>query len=126
MRFMIAAAIVLLAQGLPVTRLAGGVPAPAAEQAGQPPAPSTAPRPAPQGLPVTQLDPGSAAATLDSPRRLTLTFSEPRAIQEVLRLLVAGTPFSLAIDADVAGTFRGDLKQLTLREALTTLLTPLG
>lgn len=126
MRLLIVAAIALFAQGLPVTRLAGGGSAPAAEQAGQPPAAPAAPRPAPQGLPVTLLDPGAAAATLDSPRRLTLTFAEPRAIQEVLRLLVAGTPFSLAIDADVSGTFRGELKQLTLREALATLLTPLG
>ena len=47
-------------------------------------------------------------------------------IGEVLRLLVEGTPFSLAIDPDATGTFRGELKRLTLREALTTLLTPLG
>src|SRR5260221_5026721 len=119
MRSLCAAALILLVQEMPVTRLAGDV-------SGQG-APSSQPAPPPRpGMPVTRLDPGEAAATLDSPRRLSLTFSEPRPIQEVIRLLVAGTAFSVALDPDVTGTFRGDLKQLTLREALTTLLAPLG
>src|SRR5262249_16738630 len=42
------------------------------------------------------------------------------------RLLVAGTPFSIAVDRDVDGAFRGELKQLTLRDALAALLDPLG
>lgn len=75
-------------------------------------------------LPVAQIDPRQV--TLDSARRLTLTFAEPRPIDEVLALLTAGTPFSVAIDADVTGMFRGELKQLTLRDALSTLLAPLG
>lgn len=75
-------------------------------------------------LPVTQLDPREV--TLDSTRRLTLTFAEPQPIRGVLDLLVQGTPFSLAVDSAVTGQFTGELKQLTLREALTTLLAPLG
>lgn len=75
-------------------------------------------------LPATQLDQG--IVSLDSPRRLTLTFAEPRPIHEVLDLLVRGTPFSLAVDPNAQGLFTGDLKQLTLRDALTTLLSPLG
>ena len=75
-------------------------------------------------MPVTELD--QRDTTLDSPRRLTLTFAEPQAIEEVLQLLVMGTPYSLAIDNDVKGSFRGELKQLSLREALTALLAPLG
>jgi len=75
-------------------------------------------------MPVTEID--QRETTLDSPRRLTLTFAEPQPIEEALQLLVMGTPFSLAIDADVKGSFRGELKQLTLREALTALLAPLG
>lgn len=85
---------------------------------GQPPQ-----RPLPP-LPVTQLD--QREVTLDSTRRLTLTFAEPCPIHEVLDLLVEGTPFSLAVDSNVSGLFTGELKQLTLREALTTLLSPLG
>jgi MSHA biogenesis protein MshL len=110
-------------QDMPVTRLAGG--RGQTPSGGQPPAaPVQAPPRQLPPLPVTQLD--QRDITLDSPRRLTLTFAEPRPIEEVLQLLVMGTPFSLAIDPDVKGSFRGELKQLTLREALTTLLTPLG
>src|SRR5262245_13546927 len=118
MRALASVALVLLAQALPVTRLAGGV----AEQV--PSTPPASPRP-PSGMPVTQLDPG-AATTLDSPRRMSLSFGEPRPIQEVLQLLVQGTPFSLAMDPDADGSFRGELKQLTLRQALWVLLDPLG
>jgi len=131
LRALVAASALLIlsrVQQGPVTHLAGDRP-----RAGEPQAvPQQPPRPAAPGggqlppLPVTQIDPGAAAATLDSPRRLTLSFSEPRPIDEVLRLLTSGTRFSVAIDADVAGSFRGELKDLTLREALTTLLTPLG
>ena len=119
MRALLSMALLLLAQALPVTRLAGGV----SEQV--PAAPQAPARP-PSGMPVTQLDPGAAATTLDSPRRMSLRFAEPRPILEVLQLLVQGTPFSLSIDPDADGSFRGELKQLTLRQALWTLLDPLG
>ena len=128
LRYLLAAAIVLSArvwaQDMPVTRLAGGGPAPAVSQA-----PAAPPRPAGTQLPplpVTQIDQRDAAASLDAQRGLSLSFADPMPIGEVLRLLVEGTPFSLAIDSDATGTFRGELKRLTLREALTTLLTPLG
>jgi type II secretory pathway component GspD/PulD (secretin) len=123
------AAMLILAQSreMPVVRLAGpeGPQVPAQQ-------PSAPPRSVPQGgpplspVPATQIDTTAAAAALDAPRNLTLTFVEPRPIDEVLRLIVSGTPFSLAIDSDVSGAFRGELRDLTLREALTTLLTPLG
>jgi type II secretory pathway component HofQ len=101
-------------QALPVVRLADGQSAPV-----------TASRPAAlPAIPATQI--GGRDAALDSPRRLTLSFLEPRPIDEVLKLLTAGTPFSVAVDADAGGSFRGQLKQLTLRDALTTLLAPLG
>jgi MSHA biogenesis protein MshL len=103
-RWMIAAAVLGVLQ-MPVTRVTEGQLRP---------------------LPVTQLDPGAAAAALDSPRRVTLSFVEPRPIDEVLHLLVTGTPFSLAVDPDVGGSFRGELRDLSLRDALTTLLAPLG
>ena len=115
-----------LAQDMPVARLAGGAPAPVASQAQAPAAPA---RPAGSQLPplpATQIDQRDAAASLDAQRGLSLSFAEPMPIGEVLRLLVEGTPFSLAIDPDATGTFRGELKRLTLREALTTLLAPLG
>jgi MSHA biogenesis protein MshL len=123
-----AAAIVVSAcawvQDMPVTRLAGGATAPVVSQApGVPARPSGSQLPP---LPATQIDQRDAAASLDAQRGLSLSFLEPMPIGEVLRLLVEGTPFSLAVDPDATGTFRGELKRLTLREALTTLLTPLG
>jgi type II secretory pathway component GspD/PulD (secretin) len=124
LRVLFAAALaspVVGAQDLPVSALAGGVRAQA--PLGQParPLPPVGQLPP---LPVTQLD--SRDVSLDSPRRLTLAFAEPRPIDEVLALLTAGTRFSVAIDADATGAFRGELKQLTLREALATILAPLG
>jgi MSHA biogenesis protein MshL len=128
LRYLLAAAFVLLAragaQDMPVTRLAGGAPAPGTAQA-----PAAPVRPAGSQLPplaVTQIDQRDAAASLDAQRGLSLSFAEPMPIGDVLRLLVEGTPFSLAVDPEATGTFRGELKRLTLREALTTLLTPLG
>jgi type II secretory pathway component GspD/PulD (secretin) len=110
-----AAAWLALAQGMPVARLAG-------EAGGQ--AVPAVPGPQTPGLPVTRIDPGGAA--LDSPRRLSLAFAEPQPIHDVLTLLLDGTPFSVVIDAGVEGTFRGELKQLTLRDALAAILDPLG
>ncbi len=128
LRHLLAAAIILSvrvwAQDMPVTRLASGAPGRAVSQtAAAPQRPATAQLPP---LPVSQIDQRDAAASLDAQRGLSLSFLEPMPIGEVLRLLVEGTPFSLAVDPDATGTFRGELKRLTLREALTTLLTPLG
>jgi hypothetical protein len=128
LRYLFAAAIVLSlqvwGQGMPVTRLAGGGPGPSVSQA-----PAAPPRPAGSQLPplpATQIDPRDAASSLDRQSGLTLSFDEPMVIGEVLRLLVEGTQYSLSIDEDATGTFRGQLKRLSLREALSTLLTPLG
>src|SRR5579862_9473296 len=97
------AAMLLVQREMPVVRLAG---APGSDvrqtpaQPSQPPPtqPASPSQPLPP-RPVTQVD---AAAEFDAPRHLTLTFLEPRPIDEVLHLLVTGTPFSLAIDSDVS------------------------
>jgi hypothetical protein len=115
-RVLVAAAILLLpvpGQDLPVVRLSEGEPDQTRQR-----------RPGLPPLTATQID--ARDTTLDSPRRLTLSFAEARPIDEVLRLLTAGTRFSVAMDADAGGSFRGELKQLTLREALTAMLAPLG
>jgi type II secretory pathway component HofQ len=128
LRHSLAVAIVLSvrvwAQDMLVTRLAGGAPGPAGSQTPAAPPRQTGAQLPP--LPASQIDQRDAAASLDAQRGLSLSFLEPMPIGEVLRLLVEGTPFSLAVDPDATGTFRGELKRLTLREALTTLLTPLG
>ena len=47
-------------------------------------------------------------------------------IADLLLLLVNGTPFSLVTDNDIGGTFTGDLKELTMRQALEAVLFPRG
>src|SRR6266851_8987786 len=110
LRNLLAAALLLSApawpQDMPVTRLAGGGAASAVSL------PPTAP-PRRAGaqlppLPVTQIDQRDAAASLDTQRGLSLSFLEPMPIGEVLQLLVEGTPFSLAVDPDATGAFRGE------------------
>jgi type II secretory pathway component GspD/PulD (secretin) len=73
---------------------------------------------------VTQLD--ERTASLDGPRRVSVTFSQPLPITEVLTLLTRGTPFSVVAEASVTGTFIGELKDLTMRQALEAVLFPEG
>ena len=76
-------------------------------------------------LPLTQLDERSPAAELDN-RVFTLTFAQPVPLRELLLLLVRGTSLSLVPDPGVGGTFIGELKNVTVRQALTLILQPLG
>lgn len=109
---------------LPVTRLQGAGPA---SGVFTPPAPQPGPGPEPlsPGLPVTQLA-DRAAADLDGPRRIALSLARPMPLRDMLLLLVNGTPFSLVTDESVEGTFVGDLKNLTMRQALEAVLFPQG
>jgi MSHA biogenesis protein MshL len=77
-------------------------------------------------LPVTHLDDRAAAAALDGPRRIALSLARPLPLRDMLLLLVNGTPFSIVTDEAVEGTFIGDLKDLTMREALEAVLFPRG
>ncbi len=76
-------------------------------------------------LPLTQLDERALAADLDN-RALTLTFAQPVPIQDLLLLLVRGTSLSIVPDPTIEGTFIGQLKKVTVRQALTLILPPLG
>ena len=77
-------------------------------------------------LPVTELDDRLRTADLDGPRRISLTISRPMPLPDLLLLLVNGTPLSLVNDEAVDGTFVGDLKDLTMRQALEAVLFPRG
>src|SRR5262245_2718187 len=81
-------------------------------------------RPLPQ-LPLTQLDERTASAELDN-RTFSLSFAQPAAIKDALVLLVRGTTLSIAPDPAIAGTFTGELKNVTVRQALELMLPPLG
>jgi type II secretory pathway component GspD/PulD (secretin) len=86
--------------------------------------PPTTSRPLPAML-LTQLDERAASAELDN-RTFSLTFVQPQPIKEALLLVVRGTSLSLASDPEVGGTFSGDLKNVTVRQALDAMLPPLG
>jgi len=77
-------------------------------------------------LAVTQLDERQAANDLDSARPISLTLSDPTPITDLLLVLVRDTRLSVVPDPDVEGMFRGDLKDVTLRQALEMILQPHG
>lgn len=77
-------------------------------------------------LVVTQLDERRQGSDLDSTRPVTITLSDPTPIADLLLMLVRDTRLSVVADPDVQGTFRGDLKDVTLRQALDMILQPHG
>jgi len=87
----------------------------------QPPAP---PRPL-QTLPLTQLDDRAASPELDD-RVFSVSFAQPQPIQDALLLVMRGTNLSVAPAPGVAGVFTGELKNVTVRQALDIMLPPLG
>jgi type II secretory pathway component HofQ len=76
-------------------------------------------------LPLTQLDERGPAADLDN-RTFTLTFAQPVPVKDLLLLLVRGTNLSLIPDPSIDGSFIGELKNVTVRQALDSILPPLG
>jgi type II secretory pathway component GspD/PulD (secretin) len=76
-------------------------------------------------LPLTQLDERAPAADLDN-RTFSLTFAQPVPVRDLLLLLVRGTSLSVVPDPGIGGTFIGELKNVTIRRALTLILQPLG
>jgi type II secretory pathway component HofQ len=95
----------------------------AAQTPAQPPRPAGAA--VPPALPLTQLDDRALSADLDN-RTFSLTFSQPVAVQDVLLLLVRGTSLSIVPDPSLTGMFIGDLKNVTVRQALGLILQPFG
>jgi type II secretory pathway component GspD/PulD (secretin) len=88
----------------------------------QPPSQRPAPMPT---LPLTQLDERAPSGDLDN-RAFTLTFAQPVPVKDLLLLLVRGTSLSVVPDPAIAGTFIGELKNVTVRQALGLILRPLG
>jgi len=83
-------------------------------------------RPAPMPpLPLTQLDERVLAGELDN-RTFSLTFAQPVPVKDLLLLLVRGTNLSVVPDPAISGAFIGELKNVTVRQALGLILRPLG
>ena len=76
-------------------------------------------------LPLTQLDERGPSADLDN-RTFSLTFAQPVPVRDLLLLLVRGTNLSLIPDPAITGAFIGELKNVTVRRALDSILPPFG
>jgi hypothetical protein len=76
-------------------------------------------------LPLTQLDERGLASDLDN-RAFSLTFAQPVPIKDLLLLLVRGTNIGMIPDPAIGGSFIGELKNVTVRQALGLILPPLG
>jgi MSHA biogenesis protein MshL len=76
-------------------------------------------------LPITQLDVRRVDRDLDG-QRLSVSFSVRTPIHDVLLLLVRDTRLSVIPDPSLDQSFIGDLKNVTVREALDLILEPLG
>jgi MSHA biogenesis protein MshL len=76
-------------------------------------------------LPLTQLEERGLSADLDS-RAVGLAFAQPVPINDLLLLLVRGTGLSVLPEATTTGSFIGELKNVSVRQALGLILRPLG
>jgi type II secretory pathway component GspD/PulD (secretin) len=76
-------------------------------------------------LPLTQLDERTSSPDLDN-RTVTLTVAQPLAVQDLLMQIVRGTSLSIVAEPNIGGTFIGELKNVTVRQALDLTLPPLG
>src|SRR5687767_2830948 len=77
-------------------------------------------------LAVTQLDERPQGSDLDSARTVNVTIPEPTPITDLLLMIVRDTRLSVVPDPDVQGTFKGELKDVTLRQAVEMILQPYG
>ena len=76
-------------------------------------------------VPITQLDLKQRHPELDG-RRISLRPVRPTPIRDILPVLVRGTRISVIADPSVTQTFLGELKNVTIREALDVILEPAG
>jgi MSHA biogenesis protein MshL len=75
-------------------------------------------------LPVMRLDGRAVPSVLDG-ERLSLSFAEPVPVRDILLTLVRDTPLSVIPAPALDQVFIGELKNVTLREALDLMLEPL-
>jgi MSHA biogenesis protein MshL len=104
-------------RGVPVMLPAGTQPPPRPGAAQQVP-PSLPP------LATSQLEERQRSS--EAEQAMSPSFSEPVAVRELLLLLVRDTNISVVSDPDVDGNFTGELKNVTMMQALDLILRPLG
>jgi type II secretory pathway component HofQ len=77
-------------------------------------------------LPVTRLEERLREDVLEAGRTFSLRLTEPVPVRDLLLLLVRDTRFSIVAAPGVEGVFVGELKDVTLKQALDLVLHPLG
>jgi MSHA biogenesis protein MshL len=80
--------------------------------------------PLPQPVPISQLEERLPDASQE--QTFSLSFAEPIGIRELLMLTVRDTGLSVVLEPGVEGTFVGELKNVTLTQALDLSLRPLN
>ena len=78
----------------------------------------------PPGTPTASTPAG--AEGLDAPRTLSLSLTHPTPLRTVLELLFRGTAYTTVTPASLRGAFAGELRNVTLRQALEAVLAPSG
>jgi MSHA biogenesis protein MshL len=78
-----------------------------------------------QSVAITQLDLRQTHPELDG-QRISLGFADATPIKDILLLLVRDTSLSIIPAPSLDQAFLGDLKNVTIREALDLILEPLG
>jgi len=76
-------------------------------------------------MPITQLDLKQPHPELDR-QRVSLRPARPTPIRDLLPIIVRGTRLSVITDPSITQTFVGELKNVTIREALDVILEPSG
>ncbi len=79
----------------------------------------------PRVVPIVQLDAQQPHPELDQ-QRISLAFTDPTPIRDILMMLVSDTQLSLIPAPSLDQTFVGDLKNVSIREALDLILESLG
>ncbi len=114
-------------QGQPRMQAGQAVPVvspPAAQQA-TPQRPGAGPQ-VPSLPPLTTSKLEERQRSPEAEQAMSLSFSEPVAVRELLLLLVRDTNLSVVADPDVDGSFTGELKNVTMTQALDLILRPIG
>ena len=76
-------------------------------------------------VPITQLDLKQPHPELDR-QRVSLRPARPTPIRDLLPIIVRGTRLSVITDPSITQTLVGELKNVTIREALDVILEPSG
>jgi type II secretory pathway component GspD/PulD (secretin) len=106
--------------------LAGGCAAPPKKEPAKWPSPTTAPSPPPAREKLKELVVPQREEAKKIPEKLYSLSARDANIQEVLLAFSKESELNIIIDPELSGKVTVDLKQVTLKEALEVILSPMG